>query len=70
MRVAIIGTGLIGSSLGLALQELVEVRTVVGYDRDADRLATALNRGAVAVAAHDAAAAVEDRHRDIEVGVA
>jgi prephenate dehydrogenase len=58
LRVAIIGTGLIGASLGLALQELLEVETVVGYDRDADRLATALNRGAMASVGLDAADAV------------
>lgn len=58
MRVAIIGTGLIGSSLGLALQETHEVEAVAGYDRDADRLATALNRGALTSAALDPAEAV------------
>jgi prephenate dehydrogenase len=60
LRVAIIGTGLIGASLGLALQELLEVETVVGYDRDADRLATALNRGAMASVGLDASDAVRD----------
>jgi prephenate dehydrogenase len=58
LRVAIIGTGLVGSSLGLALQELPEIDAVVGYDRDADRLATALNRGALSSAALAAAEAV------------
>ncbi|HSK98010.1 MAG TPA: prephenate dehydrogenase/arogenate dehydrogenase family protein, partial [Euzebyales bacterium] len=65
LRVAIIGTGLIGSSLGLALQELLEVETVVGYDRDAARLATALSRGAIAVAA----LAPPDAVRDADVVV-
>lgn len=60
MRVAIIGTGLIGSSLGLALQETHEVEAVTGYDRDPDRLATALNRGALTSAALDPAGAVAD----------
>ena len=58
MRVAIIGTGLIGASLGLALQETDEVDAVVGFDRDPDRLATALNRGALTAAALTPAAAV------------
>jgi prephenate dehydrogenase len=58
LRVAIIGTGLIGASLGLALQELLEVENVVAYDRDADRLATALNRGAMASVGLDARDAV------------
>jgi len=60
LRVAIIGTGLIGSSLGLALQELLEVEAVVGYDRDADRLATALSRGAITGAALDPPDAVRE----------
>ena len=59
MRVAIIGTGLIGTSLGLALQEIHEVEVVVGYDRDADRLATALNRGGLTSAALGAEDAVK-----------
>lgn len=60
MRVAIIGTGLVGASLGLALQELHEVDVVVGYDRDPDRLATALTRGALSAAALTPAEAVAD----------
>ena len=59
MRVAIIGTGLIGASLGLALQETHEVEAVAGYDRDQDRLATALSRGALTAAELSAAAAAE-----------
>ena len=39
MRVAVIGTGLVGGSIGLALAELGH--DVVGFDRDADRLARA-----------------------------
>jgi prephenate dehydrogenase len=43
--VAVVGTGLIGGSLGLALRRAgLRVR---GYDADADRLARALARGAV-----------------------
>jgi prephenate dehydrogenase len=47
--VAVVGTGLIGGSLGLALRRAgLRVR---GYDADADRLARAVARGAVDVAA-------------------
>src|SRR5256714_7667266 len=47
--VAVVGTGLIGGSLGLALRRAgLRVR---GYDADADRLARALARGAVDEAA-------------------
>lgn len=60
MRVAIIGTGLIGTSLGLALREVHEVDEVVGFDRDTDRLSTALQRGGVTAAALDAAQAVAE----------
>jgi prephenate dehydrogenase len=60
VRVAIIGTGLIGTSLGLALRQLHEVDAVVGYDRDTDRLSTALQRGGVTDAALSAESAVVD----------
>ena len=39
MRIAVIGTGLVGGSIGLALTELGH--EVIGFDRDADRLARA-----------------------------
>lgn len=58
MRVAIIGTGLIGTSLGLALQQVHEVDDVAGYDRDTDRLSTALQRGGLTEAALSAEEAV------------
>lgn len=48
-RVAIIGTGLIGGSLGLALRRAGFL--VTGYDPDAARLDAAKKRGAVDVAA-------------------
>ena len=49
MKVAVVGTGLIGGSLGLALRRAgLRVR---GYDADADRLARAAARGAVDEAA-------------------
>lgn len=56
MQVAIIGTGLIGGSLGLALR--ARGHHVVAWDVDPDRLARAVDAGAAAVAAPDLAAAV------------
>ena len=47
MRVAIIGTGLIGASLGLAFRRAESVKTVVGHDADNTNLATALTKGAL-----------------------
>jgi prephenate dehydrogenase len=55
VRVAVIGTGLIGGSIGLALGGLGHV--VVGFDRDRDRLARAAEIGAVAEIAADVASA-------------
>lgn len=52
-RVAVFGTGLIGASVGLALQERDFAGTIVGWDPDADQLKTALSRGAITVAADD-----------------
>ena len=60
MRVAIIGTGLVGASLGLALGGLPDVDEVVGYDADSANLTTALRRGAVVRAATSVADAVAD----------
>ena len=50
MRVAILGTGLIGASLGMALRRLPEVAQVTGFDADGAELATAAAVGAVDVA--------------------
>src|SRR5690349_5338293 len=56
MRIGIIGTGLVGGSIGLALTSAGH--DVVGFDRDGDRLARAKELGAVnAVAASIEAAA-------------
>ena len=49
-RVAIIGTGLIGASLGLALRALRADITVMGWDANAGELAKALEIGALDVA--------------------
>jgi prephenate dehydrogenase len=58
LHVAVIGTGLIGASLGLALRPLPQVAGIVGWDRDAEQLATAVERGAVTAAAGDLTEAV------------
>ncbi len=58
MRVAVIGVGLIGGSIGLAARSRLDA-TVAGYDPDAAVLAAALERGAIDRACPDAAAAVE-----------
>ena len=54
-RVAIVGTGLIGASVGLALKAHGFAGIVVGWDANADELSTALRIGAVdqALSKHD-----------------
>ena len=47
MRVAVLGVGLIGGSIGLAAKEHVADAEVVGYGRDAERLELARERGAI-----------------------
>ena len=47
LHVAIIGTGLVGASLGMALQRQDGVRGVTGWDRDPQQLDTAAQRGAL-----------------------
>ena len=56
--VALVGTGLIGGSIGLALRRAGV--TVRGFDRDAEHAAAALDAGAVDELAPDLAAAVAD----------
>ena len=56
--VAILGLGLIGGSLGLALKRSASPPVVVGWDRDAATLALARNSGAVDYAAGDPMEAV------------
>jgi prephenate dehydrogenase len=53
-RVAVVGTGLIGGSVGLAAQR-AGVESVTGFDPDPDALRAALDRGAV-----DAASSLEE----------
>ena len=55
MKVAVVGTGLVGGSIGLGLSEHHEV---VGWDEDARSLEVALERGAVSAAADSARSAV------------
>jgi prephenate dehydrogenase len=60
MNVTIIGLGLIGGSLGLALCGSALDVTVTGWDRDQTTLAAALERGAIERAAPTLAAAVAE----------
>lgn len=57
-RVALLGTGLIGGSIGLALRAGDGAPQVVGFDPDRGAAAGALERGAVDAIADDPAAAV------------
>jgi prephenate dehydrogenase len=58
-RLAIVGTGLIGASVGLAAKR-AGIERVAGYDADSEALAAAAERGAVDEAAETVVAAVED----------
>ncbi len=58
-RVAILGTGLIGASIGLRLRQSMKNVEVVGYDRLADVARIAQKRGAIDRAARTAAEAVQ-----------
>jgi prephenate dehydrogenase len=59
VRVAVLGVGLIGGSIGLAARERVAGADVVGFDPDADALAAAVERGAVDRGAGSVAEAVD-----------
>ena len=59
MRIAVLGVGLIGGSIGLAAHEHVADAEVVGFGRDPDRLRRAVELGAIDSAADSVAAAVE-----------
>jgi len=63
-RLAIIGTGLIGASIGLAAKQAGTGR-VTGFDLDPDALRTAAERGAV----DEAAASLPDAVREAELVV-
>ncbi|MGH2902592.1 MAG: prephenate/arogenate dehydrogenase family protein, partial [Solirubrobacteraceae bacterium] len=57
MRIAVLGIGLIGGSIGLAARARAGAE-VCGYDPDARVRALALERGAIDAQAEDIAAAV------------
>ena len=61
-RVAIIGTGLIGASIGLGLREQADQKTIeiVGYDRNTQRARAAERRDAIDKRENSALAAVQD----------
>lgn len=59
MRVALLGTGLIGGSIGLGLRDRDPAVTVTGFDRDPGVGARALERGAVSELADGPEAAVD-----------
>jgi prephenate dehydrogenase len=51
MRIAVLGVGLIGGSIGLAAKECVEDAEVVGFGRSPERLERARDLGAIGIAA-------------------
>jgi prephenate dehydrogenase len=59
VRIAVLGVGLIGGSIGLAAKEHVEDAEVVGFGRDAGRLQRALELGAIGRAATSIEEAVD-----------
>lgn len=59
-NVVILGTGLIGASVGLALRANGFQGTIVGWDRSPGEAETALSRGAIDTVAPDALAAVRE----------
>ncbi len=59
MRIALIGVGLIGGSIGLAARERLDA-TVAGYDPSGEALELARERGAIDRASNDIAGAVSD----------
>src|SRR3954471_21696467 len=60
MRLAVIGVGLIGGSIGLAARERLPDAEVAGFDALPDVLEEARELGAVDVAAGSVAEALED----------
>jgi prephenate dehydrogenase len=59
VRIAVLGVGLIGGSIGLAAREQVEDTEVVGFGRDPERLRRALEGGAIDRGATSVEEAVE-----------
>ena len=58
-RITILGTGLLGTSVGLALRAHGFMGSITGWDRDPKQLQIALNRGAIDTASVDAPSAVK-----------
>jgi prephenate dehydrogenase len=58
MRIAVLGVGLIGGSIGLAARKYLQDAEVVGCGRDPDHLRVAVERGAIDRAAGSVASAV------------
>lgn len=58
-RIAIVGVGLIGGSVGLALKAAGHAGEIVGIGRDAERLQEAMERGAIDRGETDAVAGVD-----------
>ena len=56
---AVIGTGLIGGSLGLALKQMANLERVTGYARSPETLAAAAEMGAIDEGFRDSASAAE-----------
>ena len=59
-RVAILGTGLIGSSVGLALRSRGFAGSIAGWDPNPDQMHVALRREAITVIADDPLAAAAE----------
>src|SRR3954452_17830539 len=64
MRIAVVGVGLIGGSIGLAARQRIEGVSVSGFDPDPQALAAARERGAV----DDAAASTDEAIAGAEGG--
>jgi|SRR5215218_905693 len=60
MRIAVLGVGLIGGSIGLAAKQQVEDVEVVGFGRSPERLAHARDLGAIDVVADSLEGALDD----------
>jgi prephenate dehydrogenase len=59
-HVALLGTGLIGGSIGLGLRRVSPELIITGFDNDPAAVAGALDRGAITAASDDPAVAVAD----------
>ncbi len=59
-QVALIGTGLIGGSIGIALRERRLVKKITGFDQNLQALEEAMKRGAIDRAASSPAEAVQE----------